>query len=251
MQRQIFDMKFWFKPTRIIPSLTILASGIVVVLGLVNVITLSFPETMIITLLGLLAVDALSERIGILERIEDRLSGIPTDLGFRSRSEVIPFDQQALHASEIYVLSVSGLGFINRYIGFLEKKVMEGCQVKILLLNPDAPALHAWDLQSNPPIPNPGNDIKTTLGMLARLTSLNGSAKGKCEVRLLDVFLSESIVAVDLSKNTGSMVVEFHAYKKAPSERPHVYLHPRSKHWYDFYHFQFLQAWSDGTIWKP
>jgi len=48
----------------------------VLVLSLIQVVTLSLAEGIIIALLGLLAIDGLTERINLLEKIETKLSGL-------------------------------------------------------------------------------------------------------------------------------------------------------------------------------
>ena len=58
-------------------------------------------------------------------------------------------------------------------------------------------------------------------------------------------------LAVDLEKESGSMVVEYHAFKTTISERPHVYLTPLDDpKWFDFYKEQFEEAWTNATIWE-
>jgi hypothetical protein len=66
--------KRWIKPSRFIPLLTILGAGTAIIFSLFGIIGLSVAENIILALLALLAVDALIERLSILERIETKLS---------------------------------------------------------------------------------------------------------------------------------------------------------------------------------
>ena len=95
------------------------------------------------------------------------------------------------------------------------------------------------------------SDVQSTLAMLEQLLRLKEAA-GKCEVRLSSVFLPYSMVAVDLSKERGTMVVEYYTYRMSMGERPHVVLTPRgSDEWFERYRLQFEQVWADATPWMP
>lgn len=242
--------KQWIKPNRLIPLLTILGAGTALVLSLLGVIVLSISENIIIALLALLAVDALTERLSVLERIETKIANLSQGKILRSRAEIPPLEEQAGTASEICIVAISGISLSLRYFAFLEKKIRSGCKVRIVLLNPDpnGVGLQAWDLQSR--ITTTGTDITSTLEIFKQLEQIK-SRKGKIEIRLLEIFLPFSMVAVDLQKESGSMVVEYHAFKTTISERPHVYLTPLDDpKWFNFYKQQFEEAWTNATVWS-
>jgi len=76
------------------------------------------------------------------------------------------------------------------------------------------------------------------------------NVKGKGEIRLLNVFLPFSMVAADLVKDSGAMIIEYHAYKIALGDRPHVVLTPRdTPYWFSFYKEQFERVWIDAVSW--
>jgi hypothetical protein len=67
----------------------------------VDVIKLSMAENIIIALLALLAVDALSERLNILERVDAKLSNLAVGQTLRRRRDIPTPTSHARHATEI------------------------------------------------------------------------------------------------------------------------------------------------------
>lgn len=242
--------KRWVKPSRLIPSLTILGAGSIGVLSYLGVITLSIPEGVIIALLGLLAIDALIERLDILERIDAKLNRITVNQPLlRKRLDLPPVGERAINASEICIVAVAATTLATYHLNFFERKIRDGCRIRIVLLNPDVPSLQTWNLQSK--MPRTEEFIRTTLATLRELVEMN-KIKGKCEVRLLDVFLPFSMFAVDLQKISGSMIVEYHVYKDTPEERPHIFFTSQNDpFWFNFYRQQFEQAWAEAKVWTP
>ena len=64
--------------------------------------------------------------------------------------------------------------------------------------------------------------ILSALEMLKGLVAMQ--ATGKYEVRLMNTSIPFTMFAVDLSKKSGSMNIEYYAYKVAINDRPHVLL---------------------------
>lgn len=115
--------KQWFKPSRLIPLLTILAAGGAIVLALLNVIQLNIAEEIIIALLALLAVDALTERLSILETLNSRLGRLSAGRTLKGRTDILSPVEHARHASEVCILVVHGASVIPPYSGFYKKKL--------------------------------------------------------------------------------------------------------------------------------
>lgn len=238
-------LKKWLKLSRLIPLLTILGAGGTNVLLLFGVIKLSLPEGIIISLLGFLAIDALIERVSILERIDTKFRAISTAQTLKRRVEISPVEEQARNTSEIYIIAIAGTSLIINNSNFFASKMKDGCKIKAILLNPDRPSLQVWEQQSK--MPRTEYYIGTALETLKRLVQMNN-----CEVRLLDVFLPFSMFAVDLQKASGSMIIEYHIYQDTPEERPHIFLTSLdNQYWFNFYRQQFERAWLDATIWSP
>jgi hypothetical protein len=243
----VSQLKTWFKPSRLIPLLTILGAGAGIILSLLKVLQLTTAEEIIISLLALLSIDALNERIGTLEKIETLLSRISAGETLKRRVEILTPVEHAKQASEIWINVIHGTSVIFPYASFYESKLKSGCNIRVVVLNPISPSLPAWSLLAKHT--HTEQYIDSTLECLNGLMSLK--TKGKCEVRLSNVFLPFSIFAVEPRKETGSMIVEYHSYKVSIDDRPHVRLTAADSHWFEYYRQQFEQLWNDSTIWNP
>lgn len=237
-------LKKWFRMSRILPMLTIVGSGTAVVLSLIGIISLSMAENIIIVLIALISVDSLSERVYYLEKIDEKLEKRITKQLFLRRDQMLTPSVQASSATEICLLAVHASTAIKAYDGFYKGRMKEGCKIRIILLDPNSKAVETCNISS--PQYDTKRDIEGSLNDLKSLVNYH-EGRGRCEVRLLDIHLSYSMFAVDLSKECGSMNVEFAAYRKAIDERPHVHLlAAEDPYWFEYYRTQFNKAWEDA-----
>jgi hypothetical protein len=241
--------KHYLKLSNLIPLVIILTGITAVSLSLLGEIKLTIPEGIIISLLSLLAFDALTERLSILWRIEKHVKETSIPQFIKSRTEIKPFSEYAQNASEICIAAVSAIAICPQNINFFVEKLKNGCNIKIVLLNPESHSIETLHIQYG--IPTAKTGIEASLECLKGIFETQ-KFKGKFEVQLLDVFLPISIVAIDLENNTGSILVEFHSYKKTVDERPHIIISAKDNpQWFNSYREQFKQAWSDSIPWEP
>jgi hypothetical protein len=234
----------WLRPSRLVPLLTIFGAGLAVILSNYGLIETTVAENIVITLIALLAIDALIERINVLERLESTIGRISGEQQLKPRETIPTVESQAERATEICLFAVSAISVASRKATFFEQKLSSGCNLRVILLNPESPSLPAWELQNR--FTTARSDIASTLATFKELSRVR--AKGKCEVRLINIFAPFSMFATDLEKDTGNMVVEYYGYKTSNSERPHVYLTRRdSPLWFGYYALQFEQAWSEAV----
>ena len=239
--------KKWVAPSRLVPLLTIFGASSAVVLSLIKLIELSTADEIIIALLALVAIDALNERLNILEKIERKLSVVNAAQGLKGRYEMQTPVQLAGNATEICLCAIHGSSAILPYDGFYANKLKEGCNLRIILLDPDSSAVDPISLVTD------RSQIKqrilSTLDVLERL--VNMQEKGACEVRLANAIIPFSMLAADLGKTSGSMNVEYPSYKVTIDNRPHVSLNPADcPYWFTYYKEQFEAMWLDATPWK-
>lgn len=239
--------KLWLKPSRLIPMLTIAGGGAAIVLSLLKIIQLNIADDIIIALLLLLAVDALTERLSLLEKLNDKLGKISKGRTLRKRIDIMPPTELAANASEICILAVHGISVLPPYSGFYKKMLHNGCSLRAILLDPNSTAIEAWHKMTGHRDSN--RLIETTLQDLKELVEFPGS-RGTLEIRLSSVFFPFSLFCSDLTKDTGSMNVEYHSYKRSIDERPHIHLTARDDpYWFRYYNRQFEDAWSDSKPW--
>jgi hypothetical protein len=227
------------------PLLTVLTASLVLSLSAVGVIELTIAENLIVGLVALLGIDALTERLSILKRIEGRLNEISAGQPLRSRGQIPSFASFVGPANEIVVVAISGISVLHQNLELLLEKIRDGCKVRIVLLDPQSPAVEVLHMQYG--LPTAARDIPASLQALCRIQA----SEGFCEVRLLDVFTPFSVIAVNLHGRSGAMIVEFHTYKKTLGERPHVLLTAReSTSWFNIYKEQLELAWSNAKPWR-
>jgi len=153
--------KLWLRPSRIIPTLTILGAGTAIVLSFLKVINLSIAEEIVIALLALLTADALSERVNLLERLETKLSKLAIGQTLRRRGDTHFLEEYGGNASEICIIAVSGISLAMRHLSFFESRINDGCKIRIILLDPNCPSLQVWNLMMK--VSTTASDIKSSL----------------------------------------------------------------------------------------
>lgn len=241
--------KSWLTIGRLIPLLTILAAAIVGILSLLGHFQVTMAEGVIIALLTLLAIDALVERLSLLEKIDARLERFPETEQLKDRSKIIRMEDLATGATEICAAGISLISIIPPYVDLYIQKLREGSNLRFLLLDPASTAIKVWDQQQLAATTK--SDIQTSLRVLNKLMQLK-DAKGKCEARLTNTHLSYSLLIVDGKKEGGKLRVEIFVYKKNLHDRPHLHLTKRDNYkWFQFFCDQFESLWQDSTSRQP
>lgn len=239
----------WLTIGRLVPLVTILFATAVGISVLFGKLLLSTTEGVVITMLGLLAVNALTERLSFLEKIEAKLAFLPGKNLLNSRSELPSLDEAARAATEIRILSVSGITLIPSNLSFFKKRLSEGCVIKFILLNPESDSLPGWRRIIGGKF-NASQDIHTSLEYLAMLGK-NLDGKSDVEVRLSPTLMPFSLLLFDPDKSTGWAIVEYYGYRVA-FDRPHVVLRfNEDREWFTNYKQQFDELWNRSTKIMP
>lgn len=235
----------WLKFRRLLPLITIAVALGAVGLSQFGVLEMSNAEEVIITLMALLAIDALVERMGLLEKIDARIEKWPEEEILRDRSKLNRMEELAAGATEIWAAGISLVSITRPYDSFYLQKLREGCNLRFLLLDPNSKAVKVWNKKQQTPTAK--RDIKSSLQSLDNLIK-HEKVKGKCEVRLTQAFLPFSLVIVNGQKEHGKMTVEMLAYKKNLHDRPHLQLTKRDhEKWFRFFYDQFEILWQDSS----
>jgi hypothetical protein len=236
--------KDWVRIRRLIPIATVLGALTVGILSLLHLFQPTVAEGIIITLLGLLALDSLVERVGLLEKIEERTSLLPSSDQLKDRSKLIDIREMGISATEIAAAGPTLVQLVTPNFDFFAQKMREGCNLKFMLLDPKSPAWEVWHQGQIAPT---RGDINSSLNILCELMRMK-DVKGKCEVKLSQTYLPFSVVMTNPEKESGQMNVEILALKVSLHNRPHVYLTKRAhERWFNFFHDQFEQHWSTTT----
>lgn len=143
--------------------------------------------------------------------------------------------QMATNATDIAIIAVSSTRIGVDY-GFLKSKLMSGCSVSTILLNPMAKeALQTFNIFAK--WDHTKTDIESKLDEYERL-----SVTGKCEVRLIDYYVPYSMVAVNIEKPNGLIRISLFGFKRTGDTCPQLLLTSQMD-WYDFYVERFRSMW--------
>lgn len=171
----------------------------------------------------------------------------------RTRDELPYLPVAAAGASEILVCAISGVSIIAPLSHFWETILCKGCNLRILLLDPESSAVATWETLGR--FAFAATDVRRSLDNLheiRRQVGSKGISPTRCVIRLSETYLPCSMIIVDPGREGGWMLVEYHAYKAALGERPHILLRrDKDPHWFEFYKSQFEKLWDASPEWDP
>jgi len=143
--------KQWLRPSRLVPLLTILAAGVAIVLSFLKLIQLSVAEEIVIALLALLAVDALNERLSLLERMRAKLGDLSAqisqlpfaDIKLEKRDTLTGTLEGTLKgARRLDILGLNLWGILSHSFGSFERMVANpDNELRFLMVKPGSAAM--------------------------------------------------------------------------------------------------------------
>jgi hypothetical protein len=232
----------WLQWDRLVPGATILLTVVAQGLSLFGVIRLSLGENLIVLLLALLAVDALTERLTILEKIRNDIKNIDNRI-LLDRNELSPLPHRIAQCRTIHFVGMSLVSLAVQHYGDLAKKAQEGCEIRILVLNPNNDQL-----------------IKTTCSFVRSLTpdahrqQILTSLDTLCsnlkkfktvDIHITDYPISHNFFAVNAEKMDGEMWIEPYLSWGTPYERPCIHLQQsKDPTWFERFWIEYEEMWS-------
>jgi hypothetical protein len=232
---------------------------LIVIIGAIVISILSFGgripiDQAILSVLALLAVDGLVERLDLLAGIEEDVQSIRETLtpairadAFLKRRKDFPRMEQLISEarSEIWVAGVT-LDTMATLARTFESKVQQGFHVRLLALSPEGDAL---PLASQYHASSPEFTATRIKSNLATLASRLASGKdGLVEIRVIDRVFPTGYFIADPNSPQGQMIVQLYLYNIDAEEAPLFKLsRADDPRWFSLYMRQFEQAWIEGT----
>lgn len=242
MKSQKNKWKQWFGIGSIIPLLTIIGAGLALTLSWIGILNFTTSESIVIGLIALLAIDALTERLTILKRIEEKIDKKFETSFLKKRTELEKTNLFAKDALEFYVVAIHAGNLFSTYLGFFEEKVKAGLKLRALILDPKGDAIKVWSKVSK--YSDNESRIDSAIAMMKIISQ--SSTQNQCEVRLNNSFVPYSAVYVKLPDDE-KMIVEYYPYKMAVDSKPHVILSKKeNEYWFSYYYNQIENAWKDS-----
>jgi hypothetical protein len=242
--------KQWFHPSRLVPLLTVLGAGIAIVLSFLNLIQLSLSEEIIIALLALLAVDALSERLSFLERVQTNLSNLSTqiqelplaDIKLEDRSTFTgTLDKPLRDAHRLDIFGLTLRGVIAHSWGCFEKMAANPYnRLRFLIVKPGSAAVDSA-IGFTQEKEQREQEIESSKRILTNLAK-----RDNVSARFTSVAPPFSLLITDPGEAGGKTQVELYGRGTAPNERPHFILARDNQPWYDFFTQQFEILWGEA-----
>ena len=241
--------RLWIKPERLIPSATILLAFTAQALDLFSVISLSLGEQIILLLLTLIAIDALTERITVLDGIKTDIKNIGRGKAQLSellnyRSQLPPLEDRLSGAKSIDICGMSLLAISTEYRGLLLKKVMNGCRVRLIILNPLNESLMQMitTLVSYAAPEVHTHAITTSLASLSSDSAFINS--DLVQIRLLDYPLAHGLFIMNGDTPTGEMRVELYMHNETPRNTPGFSIkREKDPEWFNYFLTEFQELW--------
>jgi hypothetical protein len=217
-------------------------------------------DQIVLALLGLLAIDALVERLEHLERIEGEISDvkgllspkISAEVFFKDRASMPDLDERMKGAREICISGLSLMTIGTTHLSIFKRKWAEGCQFKFLLVNPES---EAAKIAANTPLEALTPDrfvlqIQTSLAGLKDLL-LESPMGGKAEIRLLNTVPPFSSLIIDGTQPYGVIQVQLYVYRCPLGQYPIFEIHRvRDWRWYDRFYKAFQELWDEAEPWQ-
>ena len=244
------NWKQWKKPERLIPGATILFAFFAGILDLLSIISLSIGEQIILILVGLLAVDALTERMTILENIRNDIHSLnlnkTSSKDFLLHRKNIPkLEERLANAKTLDMCGHSLLAISTQFADLIQEKLSTGCKIRALVLDPRDPKL--MEMASNFAGDYTANilsqEIRVSLGsFLAYPSSVDGNS---LQINVYNAPISHGILIINADYDDGEMRVEPYLTGRRPPTGPGFNI---KKHddpiWFDVFYTEFKTQWN-------
>lgn len=247
--------------------ITLGATAYIVIIQSISTTKLKTDDliTAVIGVIGLLALSELIERYRRLNAIDkttkqvwellrNKLADRPSALAFFRKLPEL--DEYVQGANQIDMCGVVLTSTINRQLSNLREQLNQGAKIRILVIDPDSPALVVAEARSEEPSGSYyRSKLETTFQDLAYLnqiqTKLGQTAKGSFEVRLIPYTPSFAIYSFDTNRATARLIVEIYPHVTGWGEPPVFDLMPgRDGKWYDYFVKQFDFMWERAKKWE-
>lgn len=237
----------WLRLRRVVPLVTILLALIFAAADLTGYLPLKNRDGLIVAMLALLALDALVERVSVIDAIERRLANLEAPTILRDRSSLTQMTTMAVGAKDIAACGITLVSLVPTHHDFWKEKLRRGVNLRFMMVDPESIAWQSWCEAQRTPSPG---DLTFALQSLASL--LTERYAGKIEVRLSPQFLPVSIAGVDFGTDSGRMNVELVFTRTDLPRRPHVHLTKiASPQWFDFFADIYEDLWARSRPWTP
>ncbi len=212
-------------------------------------------EQVILALLAVLALDALIERIGYLDRIENEISELKNRIDPQARAKDIihtrddmqPFDVWLNETEELWVFGRDLKELLSRYGKRIAEAASQGKKFRFLIVDPSATEVITTISASSYLSSSLERRQASILQGFEILQEMARTYPEAVQVALANWVPTNSYVIADPSKQRGKMSLEGFGYKITSGQRRHMLLTKSSdKDIFEFYMGQCEAMWEDA-----
>jgi len=238
----------WLKLDLLAPIVTILVAATVPALYSLGIIQLTVGEGFIIGLIAVLAIDALIERVKVLNEIRNdvkqlMLRSLTSQDVFQTRPSS-PLEDRLANAKSLDIAAPSLNAIAKTQHDLLLKKASEGCKIRLLLLNPHNEELmkYTYLLMG---ATSPEEQKGEILSSLDRFTNHNPYLQsGLLQIRMHDYPLTHGLFITNSDMPNGKLRVETYIKDRRPNRTPGFVVHKATDPWtFNQYTNEFNDLW--------
>lgn len=248
----------WLQLGNLVPALTI----IIALLGAIGYPKglVALRDQLMLSVLGLLGIDALIERHGYHEKILGITSNL-TSLEIKPRL----YPRSTVHADErmpdlirnsksLLIAGPTLLSTVGQNLEAFREAAVGGKSIRLLLMPQDLDAkcmdwLANLYGMSGPDLKDHLNSSFTSIRNL--YNSILPERRHFLEVRLLKTVPAASFVMQNSRTNDGLILYEVHLFGRSASDRPCLRLKPSETQMYSTYEGAIEDLWEASTPWSP
>jgi hypothetical protein len=215
--------------------------------------TTDLAPRVIIAVLGILAFGLLAERLGYLDRMEQKINDLSkAKVTFlRTPTGWADFEDYCESAKDIFISGGTLYALLHRYADRFEEMARRGCRIRIILLNPDNAALPAVAAWAGATPDRFKRELENSHDHLREILQKCGS---NLEVRLNSAVPALTIMGFDPEEQGGRIRVDLNLHKCLPSRRQYFELtrSPHNTHEdnsYQGFLTQFNNLWQESEPW--
>jgi len=202
-------------------------------------IQLSLFESLTLLVLQFLAFTAVAERHGILLRVENLLK---KEKFFVDRQDLPHVSERLKKAKRSIWISAITFGYlIGVESGLIERKYEEGCEIKILLLNPNKVSETGKVIGVNEELLR--SQIQSSIDYLGKFKDKRSRKKGIIQAKLMPSFPGFGLFIIDADAPDGEIKLELVPCESIPAERPNVIITRKEAKRYDQFKEHFDKLW--------
>lgn len=214
------------------------------------------PDQLLPALLAFLAIDALVERLELLNNIEQDIKILKkSTLGARDflryRIDFPRLETIINNAKKEIWVSGIGLDTMVTVVGVFQSKLKKGFKLRFLALDPDSAAIQESNDYFHLNREDLMGRVRNNLELLfQRLSQAND---GQVQIRVIDHRPALGYFIVDPADNKGFMTVMAYLYRIQCGDQLPMFLLKKETdpHWFSIYLKEFQTLWDDAREWKP